>query len=289
MKKFYIFYHNYKPEPRAQQLYDAARTAGLDPQLIVANDLIFHNDQIFYDDKEIIFDQHNIYWAISSTLTLDTLVFLASLHNVKIYPLHNASIYIDKYRTQCFFRNINIPTPHTTLITTIDYARYTKDQNNFPYVIKKTHSSAGKAVDLVYSHEDIARFIEENQEIKKVPLKINAFILQEFIAESAGSDYRVLCIKDTVLGIIKRSATTGFKSNFSLGGTVTPIQNNETLKKMAREIMQKSGLFMAGIDFIESKNGYLAIEINPSPQFGGFEQATGITVADKIIHAIMED
>ncbi|HIP50201.1 MAG TPA: RimK family alpha-L-glutamate ligase [Candidatus Pacebacteria bacterium] len=287
MKKFYIFYHNYIQEPRAQKLFNAAKENGLEPRLVIANDLIFKDGEIFYNDEKISFTPKNLYWTISSTLTLETVAFIGSLNNTPVYPLNNASAYVDKYRTQCFFTSINIPTPSTTLISTTDYQRYTKDLGDYPYVLKKTHSSAGKAVELIYSFEEIEEFIQKNQVIKKVPLKINSFILQKFIPESAGTDYRVLCIKDQVLGIIKRTAKSGFKSNFSLGGSVEYIEKNEEMEKMSRKIMQKSGLFMAGIDFIKSDNGYLAIEINPSPQFEGFEKATGINVANRIIEALL--
>lgn len=288
MKKFYIFYHNYIEEPRAKQLFDAAKNNGLDPRLIIANDLIFTDGDLFYNNEKINFDPQDLYWTISSTLTLETIAFIASLHGVKVQPLYNASTYVDKYKTQCFFRSIGIPTPETVLISTTDYKRYTKQLGEFPLVIKKTHSSAGKAVELVHSHEDIGQFIQNNQIVKKVPLKINSFILQRFIKESAGNDYRVLCIKDSVLGIIKRTSNSGFKSNFSLGGDVTLIEKNSEMERMAKKIMQKTGLFMAGIDFIESNNGFLAIEINPSPQFAGFEKATKIDVADHMIKALLE-
>ena len=288
MQKFYIFYHNYIQEPRAQKLFDAAKENGLEPQLVIANDIIFKNNEIFYNNKKISFTSNNLYWTISSTLTLETITFIGSLNNVPVYPLNNASAYIDKYKTQCFFANIDIPTPPTVLISTTDYERYTKGLGNFPYVLKKTHSSAGKAVELVYSIEEIDKFIQKNQVVKKVPLKINSFILQKFIPESAGTDYRVLCIKDQVLGIIQRTANSGFKSNFSLGGSVKYIEKDEEMEMMAKEIMQKSGLFMAGIDFIKSNDGYLAIEINPSPQFEGFEKVTNINVANHIIKALLQ-
>ncbi len=288
MQKFYIFYHNYIQEPRAQKLFNAAKENGLEPHLIIANDLIFKNNEIFYNDKKISFTPKNLYWTISSTLTLETITFIGSLNNTPVYPLNNASIYIDKYRTQCFFASIDIPTPPTTLISTTDYQKYIKDLGDFPYVLKKTHSSAGKAVELIHSFEEIEEFIQKNQVVKKVPLKINSFILQKFIPESAGTDYRVLCIKDQILGIIQRTAKSGFKSNFSLGGTVKYIEKNEEMEKMAKKIMQKSGLFMAGIDFIKSNDGYLAIEINPSPQFEGFEKVTNINVADHIIKALLQ-
>ncbi len=51
--------------------------------------------------------------------------------------------------------------------------------------------------------------------------------------------------------------------------------------------MQKGNLFYAGIDFINDGTSWLAIEINTSAQFKGFESATGINVAGKIVDALI--
>ena len=51
--------------------------------------------------------------------------------------------------------------------------------------------------------------------------------------------------------------------------------------------MEKSGLFLAGIDFIKSREGYQVLEINVSPQFKGFEKASGINVAQKVLQNLL--
>jgi glutathione synthase/RimK-type ligase-like ATP-grasp enzyme len=52
--------------------------------------------------------------------------------------------------------------------------------------------------------------------------------------------------------------------------------------------MKEGKLFYAGLDFIWSeKRGWLAIEINTCAQFEGFEKATGINVAGKIVDKLL--
>lgn len=112
--------------------------------------------------------------------------------------------------------------------------------------------------------------------------------MQEFIKESAGSDFRALCLNGEVLGMIRRTSQDGnFKANISLGGKAEIVELDRDVKKMAEKIIKEGKIFYAGIDFIKSDRGYLAIEINTSAQFKGFEGATGINVAGKIAKELL--
>jgi ribosomal protein S6--L-glutamate ligase len=46
------------------------------------------------------------------------------------------------------------------------------------------------------------------------------------------------------------------------------------------------GLDVAGVDLVESRNGYLVIEVNSAPGFEGFEKATGKNVASEILRYV---
>jgi ribosomal protein S6--L-glutamate ligase len=73
-----------------------------------------------------------------------------------------------------------------------------------------------------------------------------------------------------------------------LGGEVKEISEIREIREMSEKIMRKSKLFMVGIDFIKSNEGYQVLEINTSPQFKGFEQATGEDVAGNIVNRLVQ-
>ena len=166
-----------------------------------------------------------------------------------------------------------------------------KEVGGFPCIIKKNVSTTGKFVEIVRSEEEVVEFIKSAfDQAKENVLPVNRlrFLLQEFIQESAGTDYRVLCVGDKILGAIKREAQEGFKSNVSLGGKATQVEVDEKLRDYSRRIMQEGKLFYAGIDFMKRGDDYLAIEVNTSAQFKGFEEATGVNVAKEIINQLLK-
>ena len=157
----------------------------------------------------------------------------------------------------------------------------------FPCIIKKVTGSEGRYIGLVNSIEEIKKFI------KKMPHPSIAgkknIILQEYIKESKGTDFRVLCLGEEIIGAIKRtSQDNDFRANISLGGKAEIIKADKELVLVSKKIMRESGLFYAGIDFIKSNRGYLAIEVNTCAQCEGFEKATKINVAGKIIDKLIK-
>ncbi len=111
-------------------------------------------------------------------------------------------------------------------------------------------------------------------------------LLQEYI-RSAGdiaSDIRVLVIGSEVIGGIKRSAASGeFRSNVHRGGIPEKYQLSGKEKKLALKAAKAIRLDIAGVDWIETSRGPVVLEVNATPGFQGFESATGIDVAGKII------
>lgn len=201
--------------------------------------------------------------------------------------------FADKFNTACFFIRKKIKTPKTVLLNSIDSIdAKISAVDGFPCVVKRTNGSHGSGVSLARSKKDLLDFFENEFISSKRPksffVKGAFFILQKFIPEASNSDFRVLCFDDEIIGGIKRtSQNNDFRANVSLGGKaeIFPVPND--LAKISKKIMLEGKLFYAGIDFIKSGNDWLAIEINTLAQFKGFEEATGINVAKKIVEKLI--
>ena len=210
-----------------------------------------------------------------------------------IWPSSKAVQLSDKFHANAFFSTIGISTPKTLLLNTAKEEKIgplAEYVGGFPVVIKNCKGSMGATVGIAKSAQEVLDFVNTSF-LKKnvVPFKKTSFILQEFIEESAGADFRVLCLDGEILGGIKRTAKDGdFRANVSLGGKADIIDVDPEMAEMAQRIMKEGNIFYAGIDFIKSEQGYLALEINTSSQFKGFEAATGINVAGKIIDALLK-
>lgn len=111
-------------------------------------------------------------------------------------------------------------------------------------------------------------------------------LLQEFVAESAGTDIRAFVVGGRVVASMKRqSLDDDFRSNLHKGGEGTKIKLTEEERKMAIKAAKAMGLNVAGVDLMRSERGPLVLEVNASPGFG-IEKVTGRDVATPIIEYI---
>ena len=111
-------------------------------------------------------------------------------------------------------------------------------------------------------------------------------LLQEFVAESAGTDIRVFVVGGRVVASMKRqSLDDDFRSNLHKGGEGTIVKLTEEETKMAIKAAKAMGLNIAGVDLMRSERGPLILEVNASPGFG-IEKVTGRNVAGPIIEYV---
>jgi RimK family alpha-L-glutamate ligase len=156
------------------------------------------------------------------------------------------------------------------------------EQLGFPAVIKRSGGSHGENVYLVKNKQELNQVLTE---LKPQEEKENKrFIGQEYIPNQG--DFRVLVLGDQTLGAIKRQRTQDqFRNNVSRGGAASVVEElTDDLKQIAIKAAQAVDLTFAGVDIVlrEGDNQPFIFEVNRSPQFNGFMQATGINVPAKI-------
>jgi RimK family alpha-L-glutamate ligase len=297
MKKIYIIAdsrNDYRYERIAEELKRINKKT--DVIFCSSYDLILTSGGIFLNNKKIELNKKDQFWFLSNaTMNLFAIEKIASYGMKNIWPSKEALNFADKFLTSVFFEKNNIPTPKTTLVRFTCEEELTELINflgGFPLVMKKNVGSVGRDVRIVNNNQEVFNFIKEVHE--RLAKKNNhasriGFILQEFVKESAGTDYRVLVLGGKILGVMKRTAQDGgFKANVSLGGMAQAVELDRDLKNMAKKVIKAGKLFYGGVDFIKKGNQYLALEINTSAQFKGFEGATGINVAQKIAQNLLK-
>lgn len=175
---------------------------------------------------------------------------------------------------------INIPkTLFTTENTTPDYLL--EIMGGAPLIVKLVSGTHGLGVFLADNNKMAISIMD----VFKMSNK--KFILQEFIKESNGEDIRALVVDGKVVAAMKRKAKAGeFRSNLHQGATSVTIKLTSEEEEMAIKACEVLKLKVAGVDMLQSTNGPLLLEINPSPGLEGIETTTGIDVAGKIIEYI---
>ena len=109
-------------------------------------------------------------------------------------------------------------------------------------------------------------------------------ILQEYIAESKGRDYRAIVVGGKVIASMRRQAKAGeFRSNLHRGGLGMRVRMDKRYLQAAVDSVKVMGLEVAGVDMLEGKDGPKILEINSSPGLEGIERTSGVDVAGAIL------
>jgi ribosomal protein S6--L-glutamate ligase len=153
-----------------------------------------------------------------------------------------------------------------------------------PLVVKLLEGTQGIGVVLAETRKAAESVIEAF-------LGIDVDIMvQEFIAESKGTDLRCFIVGDKVVAAMQRTGKPGeFRSNLHRGGTAELAKISPTERRTAVRAARAMGLNVAGVDLIRSNHGPLVLEVNSSPGLEGIEQASGKDVADAIVAFVEEN
>jgi ribosomal protein S6--L-glutamate ligase len=190
----------------------------------------------------------------------------------------------DKLRSIQLLAKAGVDIPKTV------FARETAELQNVieqvgaaPLIIKVARGTHGNGVVLAETAK-AARAVMQAFYVEGV-----SFLVQEYIAESAGTDIRVFIVGGKVVASMKRqSLNEDFRSNIHQGCTGKPTRLSDEERKIAQKAARAMGLSICGVDIIRSNRGPLVLEVNASPGFA-IEKVTGHNVAGKIIEYIEQN
>ena len=188
-------------------------------------------------------------------------------HSSKITELGN-----NKYKTYCclkeyFEKNKNEPQgewiAHTVLVKADDLNNVLNDYIGKDYVIKSVDGHGGSQVFSLNDDGTKLGSYRKNRDNAKnniyKSLQGHDCVLQKRI-DSDSNDIRVYIVFGKIYAAVLRHGNDGFKSNFSLGGSVEEYFLDEEQKKFIEKFIEAFGagqLSMAGIDFILTRDGNL--------------------------------
>jgi len=182
----------------------------------------------------------------------------------------------DKLASMQILSSKDMPIPKTML------AKFPLDENlierefRFPLVIKSLSGTHGKGIFLCENKEQMTDLLGIVEQSKRPSTNI---IIQEFVSGSKGKDIRIIVIGGRPVGGILRTARPGsFKANISAGGTAVKFEMTKEAEWLSVESTMHTGLEVSGVDLLFDAGVYKICELNSSPEFQGFESATGINV-----------
>ena len=186
---------------------------------------------------------------------------------------------VDKYYTSFLLEDAGIPTPRTLVTEDFDTAlaacREMRD-----VVLKPLFGSEGKGMVRISDEETAYRVLRA--------WELNRYIyyLQEYLPHF-DKDVRAFVIGSRVAAAMIRHGI-GWKTNFSKGATVEPIELSAALRDLAISAARVINLDYAGVDLMTAEDGKTyVVEINSIPGWRGLQKTTSQSIPHQIIDHLL--
>ncbi len=154
-----------------------------------------------------------------------------------------------------------------------------------PVIVKPISGSWGRMVSLVSTEREISLLVKHRLKMENPYMKM--IILQEYV-EKPGRDIRVIVVEDRAVAAIYRHAPSGdWRTNTARGGKAEAVRIDKELEDISVRASKAIGAHYAGVDVVESRDGYTVLEVNVVPEFKNVMRVTGVNVAGEIIDMLM--
>lgn len=188
----------------------------------------------------------------------------------------------NKALTTDFLKKASIPVPKTVTVFSSDEALKAAQELGYPLVIKPIWGSWGRLLSKVETPEALETILEHKQALNNPQHSI--FYLQEYI-EKPDRDIRVFVVGGKPIAAMYR-VSKHWLTNTAKGAIPKSMKLNKELTELVQETVQTLGVEIAGVDIVESKKGYLVLEVNATPEFHGLKEVTNVNIAKLIVEYV---
>ena len=112
------------------------------------------------------------------------------------------------------------------------------------------------------------------------------FYVQEYV-EKPERDLRVFVVGEEIVAAMTRHSKD-WRTNAARGAVSTGLKPTPEMAELAMRAAHAVGGGVLAVDLMESPDGLVVHEVNPTPEFRALTTATGVDVAGKIVDFVME-
>ena len=195
----------------------------------------------------------------------------------------------DKAATHLELARRGVPMPRT-LVAPMTYVnmdaqgdaflRRGAETLGFPLVVKECFGSLGGQVYLARDRGQLCRLADT--------MGPKPFLLQQFVAASAGEDKRLYVVGGRVAAAMRRRSEMDFRANIGGGGRGEACSPTAEEERLALECAAILGAEIAGVDLLQSETGPLVCEVNSNAHFAALTACTGVDVAGLIADYVLQ-
>ncbi|HEU4716676.1 MAG TPA: 30S ribosomal protein S6--L-glutamate ligase [Bacteroidia bacterium] len=270
------------------RLVEAGRERGHDMLVIDHQKCVLvieqNHPRIFYKGEELT-GVNAIIPRIGASVTFYGAAVVRQFEQMRVFSTVESQALVrsrDKLRSLQLLAKAGLGMPKTAFASSPkDIDNIIRQVGGTPVVIKLLEGTQGIGVILAETHNSAKSVIEAFLDVEV------SILVQEFIAESKGTDIRAFIVDGQIVGAMRRQGAEGdFRSNLHRGGKASLVTLSAEEKATAIKAVKKLGLAIAGVDMLQSNRGPLVMEVNSSPGLEGIEGATGVDIAGKIIEYV---
>lgn len=184
----------------------------------------------------------------------------------------------DHWRTTHILNRAGLAVPRT--LTGPDpevLAAVAAEEIGFPVVVKSRRSRMGVGVIRCLARDHLEAVLDSLWRMGE------EFVVQQFVG-TPGVSVRALVIGGRLAAAARFEAGPGeWRSNGARGARATTIDLDPPGIAQAEFAVRSLGLGLAGVDLLESPEGWTVCEVNPTPGITRLQEATGVDVAGAIV------
>ena len=187
----------------------------------------------------------------------------------------------DKFLTSIYLEKYKIPTPRTIVCENTQDALQAFEELGGDVILKPLYGSKGIGITRLNDRGFAENVIYSLGQLNEV------FYLQEFI-EHENRDIRILILGDEAIAGMYR-VSDNWKTNIHAGARMEPLELTKEIEKLAIKSAQITKTEIAGVDIVESKDGYSVLEVNSIPGFTALQKVTDINLAEEIVSYFLDN
>src|SRR5437773_2107791 len=158
------------------------------------------------------------------------------------------------------------------------------DEVGYPAVLKPPIGSWGRLMAKVDDPEEAEQIIEHKTALGSPMHSI--FYVQEFV-EKPDRDLRAFVVGDRIVAAMYRHSRD-WRTNAARGADPEGFTPTAEVSELALKAAEAVGGGVLAVDLMESPEGLVVHEVNPTPEFRALTTATGVDVAGAVVDYVLE-
>lgn len=306
--KVIVLTGNVKGSKTSKSFLEECEKRGVECHIVDVNDAViekvYNGHIIKTSSQDLMIDPTNTVivprrGVLENSHTKSILQKLEEGRYFTVNSLQSMEVCENKFITSQFLEDQDLPVPKYALVPNEDSLDKALEAigGKFPVVMKLLSGTQGIGVSIVDSYASLKsvyqtiRKLDTTSEIliqekidSQFDLRIQV-IIKNFDPIKASADN---CV---ILGSMKREAVSkDFRTNYSLGGTVSGYEIDEELVELACAAANAVGCHWCGVDIMmdkKTKKPYI-LEVNSSPGTEGISKAIGKPIVSEVLDYILD-